>query len=87
MGFPLILKVDVTQEDIDYGTRGSTSRCAVSRAIKRHYPNASVYTNMDGVQINNAVSYASNESLAEVVKLYDNHGFLEPRTLYLRRND
>lgn len=39
-----VIRVEVTQADIDKGIQSSASACPVARALRRHYPDALVLT-------------------------------------------
>lgn len=78
------IEVQVTQEDINRGVRGHTTRCPVALALQRIYPKAFVgtsYWKPDGLGPHE--SFYLRESVQRFTNDFDSGKHVEPTTLVI----
>ncbi len=73
--------IKVTQEHIDWGTRGCPEWCPVAQALDQHFKSRS-FVSPDGFRVGKT-NYTSPESVYTFVKRFDNHLPVKPFGFYL----
>jgi hypothetical protein len=88
--FPNFFKLEITQEDIDNGTKGNSRYCPIARATRRmlsSWDDVIVYPLVDEVRIriNTYTCYVSSMTALKFLLAFDNGVPVSPCTLYARR--
>jgi hypothetical protein len=66
------MKIQIIQEDIDNGTKGSPYNCGIARALKRIFDNADLDVNVFYTSLSlNGVAYKMTEEATNFVWLFD----------------
>lgn len=87
-----MIKVNVTQRDIQYGVRYDGGRCPVARAFKRAVRCNDVRVNADSIEAvwydargneGRRVSYYPPDNMVEFVRAFDLHDVMTPQVFYV----
>ena len=81
------IKVNISQEDIDYGVRKSSDHCAISCAIRKQFNTADVFTGLESCLIQDIRYYLSTRARKFVIHFDIDKKLVKPTTFIFTNYD
>lgn len=78
------IKIEVTQEDIDKGTRRDSQRCMAAQCLLRMYPDSDVAVGSFAIWVDNK-AFIPDETFRQKINAYDYGMVVEPFTAELEK--